>query len=134
MADWNLTTRANWTDHFLFEFRNLNLRSRIEANLASPEDDPVVLFELPGDVCITTDLEVISADNPKFSSGRIAGCGLLEVVSDTVRSAIDMTIIAGGSVNNAEAEFDAAVQHYNNGEWKLAYARFRKAYREAVRP
>jgi hypothetical protein len=26
------------------------------------------------------------------------------------------------------------VEHYNNGEWKLAYARFRKAYREAVRP
>ncbi|MGA9347307.1 MAG: hypothetical protein WBW48_00700 [Anaerolineae bacterium] len=138
MADWNLTTRANWTDHFLFEFRNLNLRSRIEANLASPEDDPVVLFELPGDVCITTDLEAYDANNPadRFSSKRIAGCGLLEVVSDTVRSAIDMTRIAGGpeSINNAEAEFDAAVGHYNNGEWKLAYARFRKAYREAVRP
>jgi hypothetical protein len=134
MHDDNLTTRFNWTDKFLFDFRNLNLRSRIEDNLASPEDDPIALFTLPGDICITTDLEVISADNPKFSSGRIAGCGLLEVVSDTVRSAIDMNQIAGQDINNAEAEFDAAVQHYNNGEWKLAYARFRKAYREAVRP
>jgi hypothetical protein len=136
MADWNLTTRANWTDHFLFEFRNLNLRSRIEANLASPEDDPVILFELPGDICITTDLEAYDANNPadRFSSKRIAGCGLLEVVSDTVRSAIDMNVTAGENIHNAEAEFDAAVKHYDNGEWKLAYARFRKAYREAVRP
>jgi hypothetical protein len=45
-----------------------------------------------------------------------------------------MNINAGESVNNAEAEFDAAVAHYDDGEWKLAYARFRKAYREAVRP
>jgi len=134
MHDDNLTTRFNWTDNDLFHFRNLNLRSRIEDNLASPEDDPVALFTLPSDICITTDLEVISANNPKFSSGRIAGCGLLEVVSDTVRSAIDMNQIAGQDINNAEAEFAAAVQHYNNGEWKLAYARFRKAYREAVRP
>jgi hypothetical protein len=134
MHDQNLTTRFNWTDNALFHFRNLNLRSRIEDNLASPEDDPIALFTLPSAICITTDLEVISADNPKFSSGRIAGCGLLEVVSDTVRSAIDMNQIAGQDVNNAEAEFAAAVQHYNNGEWKLAYARFRKAYREAVRP
>lgn len=134
MHDDNLTTRFNWTDNDLFHFRNLNLRSRIEDNLASPEDDPIALFTLPGDICITTDLEVISANNPRFSSGRIAGCGLLEVVSDTVRSAIDMNQNAGQDINNAEAEFDAAVQHYNNGEWKLAYARFRKAYREAVRP
>lgn len=133
MHDRSLTQRFNTTDKFLFDFRNLNLRSRIEANLSSPEDDPMALLELPGDVCITTDLEVVSADNPRFSSGRIAGCGLLEVVSDTVRSAIDMTQIAGQSVNNAEAEYQAAVSHYNNGEWKLAYARFRKAYREAVR-
>jgi hypothetical protein len=45
-----------------------------------------------------------------------------------------MTRATGQDVNNAEAEFDAAIQHYNNGEWKLAYARFRKAYREAGRP
>jgi hypothetical protein len=134
MHDQNLTTRFNWTDNTLFHFRNLNLRSRIEDNLASPVDDPIALFTLPGDICITTDLEVISTDNPRFSPGRIAGCGLLEVVSDTVRSAIDITAIAGESINNAEAEFDAAVAHYSNGEYKLAYARFRKAYREAVRP
>jgi len=134
MHDQNLTTRFNWTDNDLFHFRNLNLRSRIEDNLASPEDDPISLFTLPGDICITTDLEVFDRNDPgaQFSSKRIAGCGLLEVVSDTVRSAIDMNQNAGQSINNAEAEFDAAVEHYNNGEWKLAYARFRKAYREAM--
>jgi len=136
MHDRSLTERFNTTDKFLFDFRNLNLRSRIEANLSSPDDDPVLLFTLPGDVCINTDLEAYDMNDPgqRYSADRIAGCGLLEVVSDTVRSAIDMTIISGGSVNNAEAEFQAAVDHYNNGEYKLAYARFRKAYREAVKP
>jgi len=136
MHDDNLTTRFNWTDKFLFDFRNLNLRSRIEDNLASPNDDPIALFTLPGDICITTDLEVFDRNDPgeKFSSKRIAGCGLLEVVRDTVKSAIEMNQNAGQSVNNAEAEFDAAVAHFDAGEWKLAYARFRKAYREAVRP
>ena len=134
--DQDLTTRFNWTDNFLFHFRNLNLRSRIEANLASPEDDPISLFTLPSDICITTDLEVFDRSDPgaQFSAERIAGCGLLEVVSDTVQSAINMTESAEESVNNAWAEFDAAVEHYNNHEWKLSYARFRKAYREAVRP
>jgi hypothetical protein len=131
--DQNLTTRFNWMDKFLFDFRNLNLRLEIEANLASPDDDPHALLALPRSVCISTELEALQLSDP-FASEVIAGCGLLEVVSDTVRSAIDMTINAGEGVNNAEAEFAAAVAHYNNGEWKLAYARFRKAYREAVRP
>ena len=136
MHDQNLTTRFNWTDNALFHFRNLNLRSRIEDNLASPNDDPIALFTLPGDICITTDLEVFDRNDPgaQFSSNRIAGCGLLEVVSDTVRSAIVMNQDAGQDINNAWAEFDAAVAHYDAQEWKLAYARFRKAYREAVRP
>ena len=131
--DQNLTTRFNWTDKFLFDFRNLNLRLNIEANLASPDDDPHALFALPRSVCISPELEALQQTDP-FASEVIAGCGLLEVVSDTVRSAIDMTEIAGESKNNAEAEFNAAVAHYSDGEWKLAYARFRKAYREAVRP
>jgi len=131
--DQNLTTRFNWTDKFLFDFRNLNLRLEIEANLASPDDDPHALLALPRSVCISPELEALQLTDP-FASEVIAGCGLLEVVSDTVRSAMDMTLNAGEGVNNAEAEFAAAVAHYNNGEWKLAYARFRKAYREAVRP
>ena len=133
--DQNLTTRFNWTDKFLFDFRNLNLRLNIEANLASPGDDPQALFALPRAVCISTALETLQEQEP-FSPDVIAGCGLLEIVSDTVKSGIDMTVVASGpdSVHNAQAEFDAAVQHYNNQEWKLAYARFRKASREAVRP
>ena len=131
--DANLHTRFNMTDQFLFDFRNLNLRLEIEANLASPDDDPHALLALPRSVCISPELETLQATDP-FAPEVIAGCGLLELVRDTVRSAIDMTINAGESVNNAEAEFDAAVEHYNHGEWKLALARFRKAYREAVRP
>ena len=131
--DQNLTTRFNWTDKFLFDFRNLNLRLNIEANLASPDDDPHALLALPRLVCISPELETLQLSDP-FAPEVIAGCGLLEVVSDTVKSAIKMTEEAGESPNNAWAEFDAAVEHYNSGEWKLAYARFRKAYREAVSP
>ncbi len=131
--DANLHTRFNATDRFLFDFRNLNLRLNIEANLASPDDNPRVLYALPRSVCISSDLETLQQSDP-FAPEVIAGCGLLEVVSDTVRSAIDMTAAAGQGISNAEAEFQAAVAHYNNGEWKLAYARFRKAYREAVKP
>ena len=136
-----LADRANTIDLFLFDFRNLNLRLNIEANLASPEDDPNSLFALPSNVCIKDDpqpggfnVEVIGLPNDPMTQDKLRRCGLLEVVSDTVRSAIDMNLIAGQDVNNAAAEFDAAVAHFDNGEWKLAFARFRKAYREAVRP
>ena len=138
MHDRNLTHRFNTIDQFLFHFRNLNLRSRIEANLASAEDDPIAMFYLPRRFCIRKDLEKKtdpnSTDYDPFAPEVIAGCGLLEVVSDTVRSAIDMTLNSGQSVHNAEAEFQAAVSHYNNQQWKLAYDRFRKAYREVMKP
>jgi hypothetical protein len=139
--DQYLQARADAIDRFLFDFRNLNLRARIEANLASPEDDPVSLFALPGNICIKDDpqpggfnVEIMGDPNDPLTPERLRRCGLLEVVSDTVRSAIDLTSLAGQDVHNAEAEFDAAVEHYNNQEWKLAYARFRKAFREAVKP
>lgn len=125
-----LTARANTIDHFLFNFRDLNLRLNVEANLASPDDDPHVIFALPHSICVSDDLRSL----PEYSPERVASCGLLEVVRDTVRTTIDMNVAAGQNVYNAEAEFQAAVTHYNNGEWKLAFARFRKAYREAVRP
>jgi hypothetical protein len=136
-----LKARADTIDQFLFDFRNLNLRLNIEANLVSPEDNPNSLFALPSSICIKDDpqpggfnVEVVGDPNDPLTPERLRRCGLLEVVSDTVRSAIDMTSLAGQDVNNAEAEFQAAVEHFDAGEWKLSYARFRKAYREAVRP
>ena len=131
--DRGLTTRANTTDKFLFNFRNLNLRQRIEDNIGSPEDSPIALFTLPRQVCISTELETLQAKDP-YAPEVIAGCGLLELVMDTVRSAIDMHFVAGQDVHNAEAEFAAATVHYNNGKWKLAFTRLRNAYRDAVRP
>jgi hypothetical protein len=139
--DDNLTRRADAIDQSLFDFRNLNLRLNIEANLASPDDDPNSLFTLPSSICIKEDpepggvnVEIVGKPNDPLTQEKLRRCGLLEVVSDTVRSTIDMNLAAGQDVNNAEAEFQAAVEHFSNGEWKLAYARFRKAYREAVRP
>jgi hypothetical protein len=137
----HLNRRANAIDRFIFDFRNLNLRTRIEANLASPEDDPISLLTLPSSICIKEDpepggfnVEIVGKPNDPLTPERLRRCGLLEVVSDTVRSTIDMNLAAGQSVNNAEAEFQAAVAHFDAGEWKLSYARFRKAFREAVRP
>jgi len=120
-------------DKFLFNFRNLNLRQRIEDNIGSPEDSPIALFTLPRQVCMTTELETLQATDP-YAPEVIAGCGLLELVMDIVRSAIDMNRIAGQNVHNAQQEYDTAVVHYNNGEWKLAFTRLRNAYRDAVRP
>jgi len=131
--DGNLHTRFNWTDKFLFNFRNLNLRLNIEANLASPDDEPHALLALPRHVCISTELETLQATDP-YAPEVIAGCGLLELVRDTVEKAIEMTLVAGESVHHAQAEFAMGVAHYNNGEWKLAYTRFRNAYRDALRP
>ncbi len=136
--DQNLIERNVATDEFLFNFRDLNLRLNIEANLASPDDNPHVLLALPRQFCVSSDLEELTA-NPKnanydpFAPEALAGCGLLEVVSDTVKSTIDMMQSTNLSVNNAEAERQAALEHYNNEEWKKAFDRFRKAYREAVR-
>jgi len=131
--DRGLTTRFNTMDKFLFNFRNLNLRQRIEDNIGSPEDSPIALFTLPRQVCMTTELETLQATDP-YAPEVIAGCGLLELVMDIVRSAIDMNRIAGQNVHNAQEEYNTAVVHYNNGEWKLAFTRLRNAYRDAVRP
>ncbi|MBM4329588.1 MAG: hypothetical protein FJ118_20810 [Deltaproteobacteria bacterium] len=133
MHDGNLHTRFNTTDKFLFNFRNLNLRLNIEANLASPEDEPHALLALPRRICISTDLETLQQTEP-FAPEVIAGCGQLELVRDTVQSAIDMNKTAGQNVTSAETEFQAAVNHYNNGAWKLAYARFRSAYQKLGGP
>ena len=60
--------------------------------------------------------------------------GDISVGKGIAQDAIVMNLDAGQDINNAEAEFAAAVAHYDAQKWKLAYARFRKAYREAVRP
>ena len=131
--DANLHTRFNTTDKFLFNFRNLNLRLNIEANLASPDDEPHALLALPRHVCISPELETLQATDP-FAPEVIAGCGLLELVRDTVEKAIEMILAAGESVHDAEREYATGLVHYSNEEWKLALNRFRNAYRDALRP
>lgn len=51
------------------------------------------------------------------------------VVSDTIK----MQMAAGYDVRNAEVEYAAAENHLANGEYKDAFARYRLAYRAAVR-
>jgi hypothetical protein len=126
-----LRIRFNELDNELFNMRNLSLRLQIEANLASAEDDPHALEMLPRTVCTSSALTTLQQQEP-FAPAVIAGCGRIEYVQDVVRFAMDATVAANGpgSIGNAEAEYAAAVAHYNAGEWPEAYDRFRKAYRE----
>lgn len=137
--DQSLIERSVTDDQFLYDFRNLNLRLNVEADLAAPTDNPELFLALPRRFCVSDELEELTADPNNasydpFAPDALAGCGLLEIVSDTVKSAIDMVKGANLSVNNAETEYQAALVHYQNQEWRLAFDRFRKAYREAVKP
>lgn len=60
-------------------------------------------------------------------------CGLA-LVKRIVEESILMNKMAGNDVHNADDAYAAAMVHYNAGRWKLAYLRFREAYRDAVQP
>jgi hypothetical protein len=137
MAD-NFRQRMNTTENFIHHFRNQELRGRIEENLASPDDNPVASFALPGTVCTLAGYEAFDATDlaDQFSPARLANCGLLELAREIVDETQDVVVEANGpdSINNAAAEFAAGEAHYAVGEWRRAYDRYRKAYREAVGP
>ncbi len=113
--DVQVSTRATQKSH---DFHRLwELRVAIENALLLEGDQRVALFQLPA------------------SEG-----GFLDAEDDLsvrfiVRDTIDMNgpSGAGYDVRNAEAEYDAAIAHLDAGEYKDAFARFRLAYRAAVR-
>ncbi len=60
-------------------------------------------------------------------------CGLL-LVKRIVEEAILLNKMAGNDVHNADDAYAAAMVHLNANRYKLAYLRFREAYRDAVQP
>lgn len=111
--DETVMSRTSQKSH---DFHNLwTLRIAIENNLLMEEDSRISLFQLPE------------------SEGGLLDASTGVSVRDIVRDTIDMNVAAGYDVRNAEDEWEAAEIHLGNGEYKSAYARYRLAYRAAVR-
>lgn len=94
------------------------LRVAIEENLLEVLDDRVSSFQLPasqGGVLDSTD-----------------GISVRWVVSDTIRMQ-EAAGYTGELIRNAKDEYAAAEALLADGDYKGAYARYRKAYRAAVR-
>lgn len=118
------------SDLYLRDIQVFNERIWIEENLASVDDDPDVLLMLPSSSCrpLLGDPTILyEPDGPERQR-----CGKIEVVRRIVEDTISMVEESGEGINNAEAEYDAAVEHLTAGRYRDAYLRFRKAYREAV--
>lgn len=110
------------------ETRNLLLRTQIEADLASTDGSTfVALYETPVTVCFPS-LNPQGLPQAGIPSG--AGpiqCGLL----DLVRSIVSQTIVNGGNNQNALKEFATGDSQRAAGQYKSAYASYRKAYKMA---
>lgn len=92
------------------ELRDLLLRTQIEADLAQTEGStPVALYMLP------------------TSQG-----GYLDLVDTIVADIIAKIKAAGGSVGQADSLLAEARTAKNSGQFKLAYTKYRKAYKAAA--
>lgn len=96
-------------DAYMAETRTLMMRMAIEENLLS-DAPPLATFQLPA------------------SQG-----GSLDEVRAIVAETIANMRAAGLSVNNADTEFRRADAASAVGDYKGAYAKYRTAYREAIR-
>lgn len=123
--------RAMYTsDLYLRDMQVFQERMWIETNLSSVDDDPDVLLMLPASTCrpLAGDpTQLYPPDGPVRQR-----CGKIEEVRRIVEQTISMVEESGEGINNAEAEYDAAVAHLTAGRYRDAYFRFRNAYREAV--
>jgi len=117
------------SDQHLRDIRDFQERLWIEANLASADDDPNVLLMLPASSCRSLPGDPTRLYPEEDTRER---CGLIERVKLIVEETLSMTEESGEGINNAQAEYDAAVAHLTAGDYRAAYGRFRKAYREAV--
>ena len=93
------------------ELRDLVLRTQIEADLAMADSSAVVIsYLLPA----------------------VQG-GYLDLVGQIVAETIADVVAAGGDVSNATAAWNSANAAKAAGDFKRAYALYRKAYQDAVR-
>jgi len=118
---------------FLQDLEASIARQALELNAGSADDDPIALLQLPVGVC--RDLQGPAGDfRYRLSSGANVGprrqCGLLGEVDRAIVELRALVAESGLSTNAADAEIAVAQAHLAAGEYKAAYARYRKAYRE----
>jgi hypothetical protein len=110
------------------ETKNLILRTQIEADLASTDGAAfVALYETPVTVCFPSlnPLGLPQAGTP----ANTTQCGLLNLV----RSIVQQTITNVGAGTNAQSFFNTGDEQRAAGQYKAAYASYRKAYKAAAK-
>jgi len=119
-----INTRADAIDdalrrqlEFLEQFRGLSVRLAIEKNLLDDGNDVISLFELP------------AGTSPP---GGMDGTGI-ELVREIVYRAIENCRAAGLPVYTAEDEFARGDTALAEGDYRAAFANYRKAYISAVK-
>ncbi len=115
---------ANATDN-----KNLLLRTQIEADLASTDGSTfVALYEMPATVCFPS-LNALGLPQAGIAPATNAAqqCGLL----DLVRSIVQQTIAKVGAGTNAQSFFTTGDAQRAAGQYKAAYASYRRAYKAA---
>lgn len=125
----DMLTRFQRNQVFLQDFEGNIARQAMELNMASAQDDPIGLFVLPRTTC--RDLQ--GPVNDSYFAGNVGQrdqCGLIEEIDRVVDELRAMVAESGLTTNNADAEIAAAKAHLAVGEYKSAYARYRKAFRE----
>lgn len=108
------------------EVKNLLLRTQIEADLSSTDGSTfVALYETPSSVCFPS---LNSSGLPQAGiPSSTTQCGLL----DLVRSIVSQTIANTGNDRTALADLAAGDAQRAAGQYKAAYASYRKAYKTA---
>ncbi len=116
---------SNATDN-----KNLLLRTQIEADLASTDGSTfVALYETPVTVCFQS-LNALGLPQAGIPANtNTTQCGLL----DLVRSIVQQTITNVGAGTNAQSFFATGDSQRAAGQYKEAYASYRKAYKAASR-
>ena len=118
------------SDLYLRDIEAFQERMWIEDNLASADDNADVLLMLPASTCRPLPGSPTRLYPPDGPIRR--RCGKILEVKRIVEQTISMVEESGESINNALAEYEAAILHLNAGSYRDAFTRFRKAYREAV--
>ncbi len=108
------------------ETKNLLLRTQIEADLASTDGSTfVALYETPVTKCFPS-LNSLGLPQAGLPANTVQ-CGLL----DLVRSIVQQTIANVGAGGNAQSFFNTGDAQRAAGQYKAAYASYRKAYKAA---
>lgn len=109
------------------ETKNLLLRTQIEADLASTDGSTfVALYETPATKCFPS-LNSLGLPQAGLPANTVQ-CGLL----DLVRSIVQQTIANVGAGGNAQSFFNTGDAQRAAGQYKAAYASYRKAYKAAA--